>query len=198
MVRSGRMSSARLTPVSYVVLGLIARDGPSTPYELKASVGLGIAHFWPFPHSQIYSETEYLKQVGMLAEERENRGRRRRRFRLTDSGRHALEAWLSEPTSDTLHLRSYAFLKLYFGHFARLEDIAGLARAQVAAMEEQTVYVTEMLDRLKSLPDRKWQKAVAEMYFEIASAMLTQWKQIATSRRAPPRQATRPAGRRRT
>jgi hypothetical protein len=134
----------------------------------------------------------------MLAEERENRGRRRRRFRLTDTGRHALEAWLSEPTSDTLHLRSYAFLKLYFGHFARPADIAGLARAQIAAMEEQTAYVTEMLDRLKVRPDRKWQMAVAEMYFQIASAMLTQWKQIATARRAPPRRATKPVGRRRT
>ena len=185
------MSSASLTPVSYVVLGLIARDGPSTPYELKVSVGRGIAHFWPFPHSQIYSETEHLKQAGLLAEERENRGRRRRRFRLTDSGRRALETWLSEPTSDTLHLRSFAFLKLYFGHFAHPDDIAGLARAQVAAMEEQMVAVTEMLDRLKVRPDRKWQMAVAEMFFQIATAMLTQWKQIALSKRPPARRAAR-------
>jgi len=185
------MSSVRLTPVSYVVLGLIARDGPSTPYELKVSVGRGIAHFWPFPHSQIYSETEYLKQAGLLAEERENRGRRRRRFRLTDSGRRALEGWLSEPTADTLHLRSYAFLKLYFGHFARPDDIAGLARTQVAALEEQLVEVTQMLDRLKVLPDRKWQMAVAEMYFQIATAMLGQWKQVAALKRTPARRAAR-------
>ncbi|HEX5110315.1 MAG TPA: PadR family transcriptional regulator [Vicinamibacterales bacterium] len=192
------MSSARLTPVSYVVLGLIARDGPSTPYELKAAVGLGIAHFWPFPHSQIYSETEYLKEAGLLAEERENRGRRRRRFRLTDAGRQALQAWLSEPTSDTLHLRSYAFLKLYFGHFARPDDIAGLARAQVAALQDQLASVTQMLERLKVRPDRKWQMAVAEMYFQIASALLTQWKQTAASGRGPARRIARPVARRKS
>ena len=56
MIRS--MSRADITPVSYVVLGLVARDGPSTPYALKAAVGRGIAHFWQFPHSQIYAETE--------------------------------------------------------------------------------------------------------------------------------------------
>jgi len=187
------MSRPNLTPVSYVVLGLIARDGPSTPYDLKASVGRGIAHFWPFPHSQIYSETEYLKQEGLLAEDREHRGRRRRTFRLTDAGRQALEAWLSEPTSDTLHLRSYAFLKLYFGHFARPDDIAKLALAQVAALQEQIVSVAQMLDRLKVRPDRKWQMTVAEMYFQMASALLTQWKQMAVPKRPPARRATRPA-----
>src|SRR5262249_26316420 len=101
------MSSRNLTPVSYVVLGLIARDGPSTPYEVKRAVARGIAHFWPFPHSQIYSETEYLTGLGLLAEERERSGRRRRTFRVTDGGRRALESWLCEPTSDAFQIRSY-------------------------------------------------------------------------------------------
>src|ERR687889_676507 len=85
MIRS--MSRADLTPVSYVVLGLVARDGPSTPYALKAAVGRGVAHFWPFPHSQIYSETERLARLGLLAEEREQTGRRRRSYRITADGR---------------------------------------------------------------------------------------------------------------
>src|SRR6266511_2851262 len=53
MLRS--MSIPELNPVSYVVLGLVNRDGPSTPYELKTAVGRGIAYFWQFPHSQIYT-----------------------------------------------------------------------------------------------------------------------------------------------
>ena len=94
------------------VLGLIARDGPSTPYDLKAAVARGIAYVWPFPHSQIYSETEYLAEIGLLAHEQERRGRRRRTFRLTDAGRQALENWLREPTSDPVQIRSYGFLQL--------------------------------------------------------------------------------------
>ena len=58
------------------------------------AVSRGIAHFWPFPHSQIYSETEYLTGLGLLAEDRESNGRRRRTFRLTAGGRHALASWL--------------------------------------------------------------------------------------------------------
>src|SRR4029450_7966169 len=88
------VSTPDLTPVSYVVLGLVARDGPSTPYALKAAVGRGIAHFWQFPHSQIYAETERLARLGLLAEEREQTGRRRRSYRITPQGRAALAAWL--------------------------------------------------------------------------------------------------------
>ena len=78
-----------LGPVSYVVLGLLDRDGPSTPYELKAAVGRGVAAFWPFPHSQIYAETQRLTGFGLLAEEREDVGRRRRTYRVTAAGRKA-------------------------------------------------------------------------------------------------------------
>src|SRR5512133_344349 len=98
MVQS--MSRPDLTPVSYVVLGLVARDGPSTPYALKTAVGRGIAHFWQFPHSQIYAETERLARLGLLAEEREQTGRRRRSYRITAAGRAALAAWLAEPTDE--------------------------------------------------------------------------------------------------
>ena len=37
----------RLTPVSYIVLGLLDRaDGAATPYQLKAAVASSIGNFW--------------------------------------------------------------------------------------------------------------------------------------------------------
>src|SRR4029450_2024818 len=91
------MSRPDLTPVSYVVLGLVARDGPSTPYALKTAVGRGVAHFWQFPHSQICAETDRLARLGLLAEEREHTGRRRRSYRITPEGRAAPSAWVAGP-----------------------------------------------------------------------------------------------------
>jgi DNA-binding PadR family transcriptional regulator len=173
------MSSRSLTPVSFVVLGLIARDGPLTPYDVKAAVARGIAHFWPFPHSQIYSETDYLTSIGLLAEEREQGGRRRRTFRLTDAGRQALETWLRQPTSDPIHLRSYAFLKLYFGYFGRPQDVLHLANTQVALFETQCGEITQMVERLRVRTDRRWQMALAEMYADLSRAGLEGWKRIA-------------------
>jgi PadR family transcriptional regulator AphA len=172
------MSRADLTPVSYVVLGLVARDGPSTPYELKAAVGRGIAPFWPFPHSQIYSETERLARLGLLAEEREHTGRRRRSYRITAAGHAALGAWLAEPTSEALQIRSLAFLKLFFGQFAAPEDIAALTRAQVERYERELEVVEELLDRLKARGDRPWQLAVGELFAGALGAITEQWQRI--------------------
>jgi len=172
------MSSRNLTPVSYVVLGLISRDGPSTPYDVKAAVARGIAHFWPFPHSQIYSETEYLTSLGLLAEERERSGRRKRTFRVTEAGRHVLESWLREPTSESFHIRSLGFLKLYFGYFAPPEDVLNLAGAQIAALEAQLDELAHMIERLKVREDRKWQLALGEMYADLSRAVFDAWKRI--------------------
>jgi hypothetical protein len=51
----------------------------------------------------IYAETERLARLGLLAEERELTGRRRRSYRITAGGRAALAAWLAEPATEPPH-----------------------------------------------------------------------------------------------
>jgi DNA-binding PadR family transcriptional regulator len=165
-------------PVSYVVLGLISRDGPSTPYDLKVAVGRGIAYFWQFPHSQIYAETERLARMGLLAEEREEFGRRRRTYEVTEAGRAALAAWLAEPISEPPQVRSLALLKLFFGGFAEPRDIAGLAEAQLEMHRRQTEQWDMLRERLRSRGDRPWQLAVAELLGDMEAASQRQWERI--------------------
>jgi PadR family transcriptional regulator, regulatory protein AphA len=172
------VSTPDLNPVSYVVLGLVARDGPSTAYELKAAVGLGIATFWPFPHSQIYAETERLARLGLLVHAQEESGRRRRTYRITASGRAALRAWLADPAADELQIRSLGLLKLFFGQFAAPDDIAALAAGQRKMLEDSFVKYDEVLERLKARGDRPWQVAVGELLFLAHRAMARHWKRI--------------------
>src|SRR5450759_293587 len=87
----------RLTSTSYLVLGLIEREGPSTPYELKRHVAATIGHFWSFPHALLYNEPARLVELGLLTAEREADGRRRRLFTLTDRGRAAIRAGPATP-----------------------------------------------------------------------------------------------------
>jgi DNA-binding PadR family transcriptional regulator len=172
------MSTSELTPVSYVVLGLVSRDGPATPYELKQAVGRGIAHFWPFPHSQIYAETERLSRQGLLVEEREQAGRRRRTYRITPQGRAALERWLAEPATEMPQLRSLALMQLYFGHFASSEDLAALARAQIEVHRRRLAVAEQAVERLQARGDRRWQREVAEVMRAADQAMAEQWQRI--------------------
>ena len=120
----------RLSPVSYTVLGLIGLRGPSTPYELKSAAARSIAYFWPFPHSQLYSEPTRLAQADLLLETRESGGRNRKVYSLTDEGRRALTDWLAKPPMEIHELRDMALLQLQFYEFASKEELIALAHRQ--------------------------------------------------------------------
>jgi len=118
----------RLTPTSYIVLGLLAWFGDSTPYTLKQLVSTSVGNFWTLQHAQLYTEPVRLAAAGYVTEERERGGRRRRLYAITDKGRAALREWRAEPTDAIAELRDQAILKLFFGG-----DPAALAPPQVEA-----------------------------------------------------------------
>lgn len=135
------MNVRRLTPTSYVVLGLVERLGSATPYQLKQAVATGLGEFWSLPHTQLYSESERLAEAGLLDERREESGRRRRVYRLTSKGRRALDDWRSEPTPQLYEIRDAGLLKLHFG-----ADPAALAEVQLEAHEGKLRWYEEMRD----------------------------------------------------
>ena len=126
------MATPRLTPTSYVVLGLIEQMQPASPYDLKRAVSMGVGQFWSLPHTQLYAECARLAEAGLLSERREDGGRRRRIYRLNKSGEDALDRWRSEATSDLYELRDAGLLKLFFG-----ADAKKLAPQQLQAHEEK-------------------------------------------------------------
>lgn len=122
-----------VTPVSYVVLGLLAQNGPSTPYELKSAVHRSIGNFWSFPHTQLYTEPDRLLGLGLVRVKQEAGGRRRRTFTITAAGRRALAAWLSEPAPFSRELRDLGLLKLFFGALVSPDEVVALATEQEKA-----------------------------------------------------------------
>lgn len=105
----------RLTPVSYIVLGLVERLGATTPYGLKMAAAGGVGDLWALHHAQLYSEPARLAAAGLLEERREEGGRRRRTYTLTQAGLDALEAWRATPSASFTELRDPGLLQLYFG-----------------------------------------------------------------------------------
>jgi DNA-binding PadR family transcriptional regulator len=126
------MSSVRLTTTSYVVLGLVEIHQPVTPYGIKQAAEQSTANFWTVAHTQLYSECSRLTREGLLEEQQEQAGRRRKLYRLTDSGRAALDAWRSEPAGESFELRDPGMLKLFFG-----ADPKALAGAQLELHQAQ-------------------------------------------------------------
>jgi DNA-binding PadR family transcriptional regulator len=140
------MSTPRLSETSHIVLGMLEHVQSATPYDLKRIAEVSTIYFWAVPHTQLYSECARLAKEGLLTEEQEQTGRRRRRYSLTELGRQALEAWRSEPVGRVRELRDLGILKLFFGadpgklagdelqaHEARLRSYEELHAAAAAA-----------------------------------------------------------------
>ncbi len=129
----------RLTPTSYIVLGLLEAAGEATPYDLKQMVAVSLGNFWSLQHAQLYTEPERLAGAGYLEERREQGGRRRRHYRVTENGREALRSWLAEPTAELTELRDLALLKVFFG-----ANPEAMAAAQVPAHEAKLAEYEEL------------------------------------------------------
>ncbi len=129
------MSTERLTPTSYLVLGLLAREGPSTPYDLEQHVKATLGNFWSFPHTLLYSEPPRLGALGLVTETRETEGRRRRVFSITPAGMAALDAWLERPSGEPTELRDPGLLQLFFADLASDDAKRRLAERRLAIHE---------------------------------------------------------------
>jgi DNA-binding PadR family transcriptional regulator len=137
-----RVSAPRLTDTSYAVLGLLDQCGSATPYQLKQIAQVSILHFWSIPHTQIYTECSRLAEAGLLSERREETGRRRRIYSLSDAGRKELQAWLDDPEADMYELRDPGLLKLFCG-----ADPSELARTQLERHERRLASYEELLEQ---------------------------------------------------
>jgi DNA-binding MarR family transcriptional regulator len=73
-----------------------------------------------------------MSEAGLLEEQREQTGRRRRVYTLSGSGKDALDAWRADPATDVYELRDPGLLKLFCG-----ADPAQLAEAQLEQHERR-------------------------------------------------------------
>jgi PadR family transcriptional regulator, regulatory protein AphA len=143
------LQDLRLSPTSYIVLGLLDawEADEATPYDLKQRLAVSVDNFWSTPHAQIYREPERLAAAGYVTERREDTGRRRRFYAITDRGRAALEQWRHEAPDDAPELRDAGVLKLFFeadpGTVA--EHQLTVHRAKLAEFEALRAAVVELL-----------------------------------------------------
>ena len=122
------MQEVRLTPTSYIVLGLLQFAGESSPYGLKQLVAGSVGYFWTLQHAQLYTEPERLARGGYVT--RDARADRPAAQALRDHREgHARARRVAHgaTTSALAELREPALLKLFFG-----ADPAALAEAPAA------------------------------------------------------------------
>jgi PadR family transcriptional regulator, regulatory protein AphA len=169
----------RLGPTSYLVLGMVAVSGPSTPYDLKRYVELTVGNFWPFPHTQLYAEPARLAEAGLLEETREQTGRRRRHYTITSAGSRRLSEWLSEPVTSPTEIRDLGLLKLFFAELGEPSEVIALAHEQAAAQRAQQARYEAMLERFGNQPELASRLRPAELGAGFSRLAAEFWEDVA-------------------
>jgi PadR family transcriptional regulator, regulatory protein AphA len=167
------VQDVRLTPTSYIVLGLLEMAGESTPYALKQLVAGSVGHFWTLQHAQLYTEPERLAAAGYVTEKRERTGRRRRLYALTERGQAALDEWRADPATDRAELREPSLLKLFFG-----ADPKRLAAGQIPAHRAKVAEYEAIREGMPATVGAGPRQAL-DMGIRYESEMVRFWEELA-------------------
>ncbi|MET0604215.1 MAG: PadR family transcriptional regulator [Baekduia sp.] len=173
------MQDLKLTPTSYIVLGLLDAAAPAeaTPYDLKRVMALSVDNFWSTPHAQVYREPERLATGGYVTERREETGRRRRFYAITDRGRAAVAEWRGKMPDELPEMRVPGVLKLFFG-----ADPVALAENQIEMLEAKLAESRALRAELLALIPPPQLRAL-DLGIAMYEAMIAGWRATAKAAR---------------
>ena len=99
--------------VPIALLGLLERE-PSHGYELKRDYDAYFGRGKALPFGQVYATLGRLARDGKVAagDAEPGDGPDRRRYAITDTGRHEVDDWLAEPVEPEPHLQTVLFAKV--------------------------------------------------------------------------------------
>jgi DNA-binding PadR family transcriptional regulator len=143
---AGATAPVKLTPTSYLVLGMI-RLGVSSGYAIKKAADQSTQNFWPISLALVYPELARLEAGGLVSRRSDPRGERARSaYAITDAGEAALGAWLRSAKVAQVQIRDEAMLKLFFadaldddGQRALFGALRERNRARRQALEEEVL-----------------------------------------------------------
>jgi PadR family transcriptional regulator, regulatory protein AphA len=136
----------RLTTTENAILGMLARYGEHSGYELLKLAESGIGFIWSPAKSHLYDVLPRLEHGG-LARRRviHQTGKPDKHlWRITRRGRVALEAWVNTIDEDPLNNRGAFLLKLFFGD-------SGSPECLVAHVEHYRRLTAERLAALRAI-----------------------------------------------
>jgi DNA-binding PadR family transcriptional regulator len=133
--------------VPLALLGLLERE-PSHGYDLKRDYDAFFGRGKPLPFGQVYATLARLARDGKVVpgDIEPGAGPDRKRYAITETGKHEVEAWLAEPVEPEPHLQTVLFVKVVLtlmlgrsaegyldtqrgAHLQRMRDLTELKRS---------------------------------------------------------------------
>lgn len=187
-------NSVKLTTTQHLILTTIAWRGPCTPYELKDYFQRVVRTLVDVPHTLLYTEPPKLASLGLVDEEQEPAGRRRKTYTITDAGMEVVREWLSSAPHREPSLEDEALMKLTYAAFSTPEAVRALANHQIAFYQDR---VARLEAALSSSDDdahrRRYLRTSARLALQQAKVLRDFWLDVERDpgRRAEAKQRSR-------
>lgn len=151
-------STDRLTTTEHALLGMLARYGEHSGYELLKLAEGGIGFFWSPAKSHVYEVLPRLQRGGHARRRLVAQSGRpdKHMWRITPRGRSALGRWLDTIDPNPLDERGVFLLKLFFGEH-------GDPRRLVAHVERFRDQAERKLATLRALDAEQPELAIADL-----------------------------------
>ena len=129
----------RLPPTAWAVLGVLSFGRELSGYQVKRWADHSLAFFyWSPAISQVYGELKRLEEHGFVVpRDVPEEQRSTRVYRISDTGREALTAWLEDSPVEPPVLKHGTLLRLWLGHLsspARLREVVEQHRKGIEAV----------------------------------------------------------------
>lgn len=166
-------SASGLTPVSYVVLGLVGERGAGA-HDLVQMMRRGNVYYAVAP-SQVYAEPKRLQRLGYLSV-REEPGRTRPRnvYSLTAKGRRAVREWMAQPAGFP-RLQHEALVRVMCADLAGEQRVLESLRGMRPEIERVLADVAVMEERAQALPHRSANLALVNWFGRHWCELLLAW-----------------------
>jgi DNA-binding PadR family transcriptional regulator len=113
------------------LIGLLAREGPQTGYQLTKAFDRSVNFVWHAVHGQIYPELARLVDAGFIRQTGTG-PRGAKRYEATSEGIAELRRWITdvEPLRST---RNDALLRVFFAYLVDPAEVEAFLRREVEA-----------------------------------------------------------------
>lgn len=140
----------KLTTTENALLGMLARYGEHSGYELLKLAETGVGYVWSPARSHVYDVLPRLERGGYARRRvvAQTEKPDKHLWRITASGRAALKGWIDTIDEDPLENRGVLLLKVFFGehgdperlveHLERFRDQARRKLAVLRQVEEES------------------------------------------------------------
>src|SRR3954467_5911921 len=177
-------------PIRRGLLTLLARE-PMHGYQLRSEFDAATGATWPLNIGQVYTTLSRLERDGFVAPVGESDGRVT--YRITESGRAAVQAWFDAPVTREARPRDELAIKLALALTTPGVDVHRVVQVQRTATLRSLQELTKLKAGADPVADAAWLLVLEAMIFQAEAEV--RWLDHCETRIAtlPPRPAKAPA-----